>query len=218
MQTHILNSQSSILNRFIAELRDKSIQVDSMRFRRNLERIGEVFAYEISKTMAFDVKNVVTPLGIAAEKIPDESVVVASVLRAGIPLHNGVLNFFDRAENAFISAYRKYTIENEFDIHIEYISSPDLNDKTLLLCDPMLASGSSIEMVYNALKSKGSPRKVHVISVIASQAGLQFIQDALKNEPVELWIGAVDEELNARSYIIPGLGDAGDLAYGKKTD
>lgn len=218
MQTHILNTQSSILNRFISELRDKEIQTDPMRFRRNLQRIGEVFAYEISKTMSSVRLDIKTPLGTATETVPNETVVVASVLRAGLPLHEGVLNYFDRASNAFVSAYRKYTIANEFKIHIEYISSPDLTGKTLVLCDPMLATGNSMEMVYNALLTKGQPAHVHIVSVIASQAGVQYVQNMLKNESVTLWIGSMDEELNAKAYIIPGLGDAGDLAFGKKMD
>lgn len=218
MHTHILNTQSSILNRFIAELRDKTIQVDPMRFRRNLQRIGEVFAYEISKTMQSVALEVKTPLGIATEIVPNEDVVVASVLRAGLPLHDGLLNYFDRAGNAFVSAYRKYTLADEFKIHIEYISSPNLDGKTLILCDPMLATGNSMELVYNALLTKGRPAHIHLVSVIASQAGVQFVKEMLTDDNVTLWIGAVDDELNAKSYIIPGLGDAGDLAFGKKMD
>lgn len=216
MNTRILNQQSSILNRFITELRDKQIQTDPMRFRRNLERIGEIFAYEISKTLPSKTIEVATPLGVAVEVVPDAQVVIGNVLRAGLPLHNGLLNYFDRAENAFVSAYRKYTIDHEFDIRVEYISSPPLDGKTLILCDPMLATGSSIELVYKALLQKGRPKSVHLVSVVGSQAGLQYVQNALRNEPVTVWLGALDEELNAKSYIVPGLGDAGDLAYGEK--
>ncbi|MBN2744984.1 uracil phosphoribosyltransferase [Breznakibacter xylanolyticus] len=218
MQTHLLSTQPSLLSRFIAELRDKDVQTDPMRFRRNLQRIGEIFAYEISKTMTSAVIEVPTPLGVATERVPDEEVVVASVLRAGLPLHDGVLSFFDRASNAFVSAYRKYTLTDEFNIHIEYIASPNLDGKTLILCDPMLATGSSIELVYNALLTKGHPAHVHIVSVVASQAGVDYVQQMLSDAPVTLWLGVVDEELNAKAYIVPGLGDAGDLAYGKKVD
>jgi len=218
MQTHLLSTQPSLLSRFIAELRDKDVQTDPMRFRRNLQRIGEIFAYEISKTMTSAVIEVPTPLGVATERVPDEEVVVASVLRAGLPLHDVVLSFFDRASNAFVSAYRKYTLTDEFNIHIEYIASPNLDGKTLILCDPMLATGSSIELVYNALLTKGQPAHVHIVSVVASQAGVDYVQQMLSDAPVTLWLGVVDEELNAKAYIVPGLGDAGDLAYGKKVD
>lgn len=216
MNTHILNRQPSVLNRFLAELRDKHIQSDPMRFRRNLERIGEIMAYEISRKLPYKNLEVVTPLGTASEMVPDAKIVIGSVLRAGIPLQNGMLNFFDRAENAFVSAYRKYTIETEFDIHVEYISSPSLDGKILVLCDPMMATGSSIEMVYNALLKKGRPKEVHLVSVVGSQVGLTYVKNILKDEPVTIWLAALDEELNAKSYIVPGLGDAGDLAFGSK--
>lgn len=216
MQTTIFNQQQSIFNRYIAEIRDTSIQTDPMRFRRNIERMGEILAYEVSKELAYTEKNVVTPLGQATEIVPSEEVVVASILRAGLPLHQGVLNYFDRSENAFVSAYRKYNEKGDFDIHIEYISSPSLDGKTVLLCDPMLATGTSIELAYKALLHRGKPKHVHIISLIASQAGVQYVQNMFKDEPATLWLGAVDEELNAKSYIVPGLGDAGDLAYGSK--
>jgi uracil phosphoribosyltransferase len=216
MQVHILNKQSSVFNQFILELRHKHIQLDAMRFRRNLERIGEVMAYEISKTLPTATVDVPTPLGIAKETVPTNNVVVGSILRAGIPLQTGMLNYFDKAENAFVSAYRKHTIENDFDIHVEYIASPPLDGKTLILCDPMLATGSSIEMVYKALLQKGAPKEVHLVSVVGSQAGLSYVKNMLKGEPITIWLGALDEELNAKSYIVPGLGDAGDLAFGQK--
>jgi uracil phosphoribosyltransferase len=211
-----INQTPSILNTFIAEMRDSKIQVDSLRFRRNMERIGEIFAYEISKTLTYKTREVQTPLGIAAQKLPTENIVLASILRAGVPLHTGILNYFDRAENAFVSAYRKYTDDGHFDIHIEYISGPDLTGKTLILADPMLATGSSLELAYNALKANGKPAHVHLVSIVASQAGVDYIQNMLQDEDVTLWVAAVDEELNAKSYIVPGLGDAGDLAYGVK--
>jgi uracil phosphoribosyltransferase len=216
MQTYIFNEQQSIFNTFIAEIRDTEIQADPMRFRRNLERMGEIMAYEISKTLPYSVVEVKTPLGIAKEKLPNENVVVASILRAGLPLHQGILNYFDRADNAFVSAYRKYTEDGDFDIHIEYISAPSLDDRIVILSDPMLASGNSMELAYKALLQKGRPAHVHLAALIASKVGVEFVQEALKDEPVTLWIGAVDDELNAKSYIVPGLGDAGDLAYGTK--
>lgn len=216
MEIKYINHTPSILNKFVAEMRDCNIQLDSLRFRRNMERIGEIFAYEISKTLTYKTKDVQTPLGYAAELLPQENIVLASILRAGVPLHNGLLNFFDRAENAFVSAYRKYTDDGHFDIHIEYISGPDLTNKTLILADPMLATGSSLELAYNALKANGKAAHVHLVSIVASQAGVEYIENMLKDEPVTLWLAVVDEELNAKSYIVPGLGDAGDLAYGVK--
>ena len=216
MQIHIFNQKPSIFNKFISEIRDSSIQADPMRFRRNLERMGEIFAYEISKTLPYSKVQVGTPLGIAEEELPEINVVVASILRAGLPLHQGLLNYFDRADNAFVSAYRKYTEDGDFDIHIEYISAPSLTDRIVILSDPMLASGNSMELAYKALLHKGMPEHVHIVALIASKIGLEFIQEALKGEPVTLWIGAVDDELNAKSYIVPGLGDAGDLAFGTK--
>ena len=216
MQVNIFSQQKSIFNRFIAEIRDSSIQTDPMRFRRNLERMGEVFAYEISKTLSYSNTDVKTPLGIANVDLPDTNVVVASILRAGLPLHQGLLNYFDRADNAFVSAYRKYTEDGDFDIHIEYISSPSLDGRVVLLSDPMLASGNSMDLAYKALLHRGKPAHVHVVSIIASKVGLEYVKNMLKGEPVTLWIGAVDDELNAKSYIIPGLGDAGDLAFGTK--
>ncbi len=216
MQINIFNKQQSIFNRFIAEIRDTAIQTDPLRFRRNLERMGEIFAYEISKTLPYNKVDVKTPLGIAVEELPENSVVVASILRAGLPLHQGLLNYFDRADNAFVSAYRKYTEDGDFDIHIEYISAPSLDDRLVILSDPMLASGNSMELAYKALLKKGTPAHVHVVSIIASKIGLEYVMNMLKGEPVTFWIGAVDDELNAKSYIVPGLGDAGDLAFGTK--
>jgi len=216
MQVFIFNQKPSIFNKFIAEIRDTSIQTDPLRFRRNLERMGEIFAYEISKTLPYSKVDVKTPLGIAQEELPKVNIVVASILRAGLPLHQGILNYFDRADNAFVSAYRKYTEDGDFDIHIEYISAPSLDDRIVILSDPMLASGNSMELAYKALLHKGKPSHVHIVALIASKVGLEFVQEALKDEPVTLWIGAVDDELNAKSYIVPGLGDAGDLAFGTK--
>jgi uracil phosphoribosyltransferase len=216
MEIKLINQPFSILSTFVAELRDVNIQNDPLRFRRNLERIGEIFAYEISKTLTYDSKEITTPLGTATEWLWKEKIVVTSILRAGVPLHNGLLNYFDRSENGFVSAYRKYSDNGKFDIHIEYISAPDLNGKTVIMADPMLATGSSLELAYKAIMSNGKPEHVHLVSIVASQAGVDYIKNMLDDEPVTLWIAVVDDELNAKSYIVPGLGDAGDLAYGPK--
>lgn len=213
---HILGAQNSLFNEFISEVRSADVQIDSMRFRRNLERIGEIFAYEISKTMAYAEQEVVTPLGIANIPRIQEKPVLATILRAGLPLHQGLLNYFDRAENAFISAFRKYERDGTFEIQIDYLSSPDLDEKTLILCDPMLATGQSLVLAYEELMSKGDPLHTHIASVIASRQGLDYVMSKLPNDNCTFWIGAVDEELTAHSYIVPGLGDAGDLAYGIK--
>jgi uracil phosphoribosyltransferase len=216
MEIKQINHTGSILNTFIAEMRDVSIQNDPLRFRRNLERMGEIFAYEISKTFTYKPSEVQTPLGKATEMLFQEKLVIASILRAGIPLHTGLLNFFDRAENGFVSAYRKYNEEGEFNIHIEYISAPDLTGKTVILADPMLATGSSMELAYEAILKNGQPEHVHLVSVISSQSGVEYVKNMLGDKPVTLWLAVVDDELNAKSYIVPGLGDAGDLAYGAK--
>ena len=216
MEIKQINQPASVLNTFISEMRDVNIQRDPLRFRHNLERVGNIFAYEISKTLIYEAQTVTTPLGTAQEFLPREKVVVTSILRAGVPLHNGIISFFDRAENGFVSAFRKYTDDGEFDIHIEYISAPDLNGKTIIMADPMLATGSSLELAYKAIKANGKPEHIHLVSVIASQAGVDYIRNMLDNEPVTLWLAAVDDELNAKSFIVPGLGDAGDLAYGPK--
>lgn len=216
MEIKFINQPVSILSTFVAELRDVNIQNDPLRFRRNLERIGEIFAYEISKTLTYNETEITTPLGTANEWLPQEKVVVTSILRAGVPLHNGLLNYFDRAENGFVSAFRKYNEDGDFEINIEYISAPDLNGKTVVMADPMLATGSSLELAYKAIKANGTPEHVHMVSIVASQAGVEYIQNMLSDEPVTLWLAVVDDELNAKSYIVPGLGDAGDLAYGPK--
>jgi len=213
---HVLGGKSSVFSVFLSEIRDVRIQRDSLRFRRNLERIGEVFAYEISKCLNYSEHQVETPLGIASGQKLLNELVIASVLRAGLPLHHGILNYFDRAQNAFIAAYRKHHLDDTFEIRLEYISTPNLSGKILILCDPMLATGQSMVESYKALVSHaGRPFLTHVVAVVASEEGLAFAQ---KNMPenCDFWIGAVDPELNARSYIVPGLGDAGDLAYGKK--
>lgn len=212
---HILGANNSIFNEFIAEMRDVTIQRDSMRFRRNLERLGEIFAYEISKKMEYAKKEVTTPLGMASVDVLAENPVIATVLRAGLPFHQGLLNYFDKAENAFISAYRKHHKDGKFDIEIEYISSPDLTGKTLILVDPMLATGASMVLTYKALLTRGRPKHTHLVAALASVQGVDYIHHHLPSN-ITLWLGAVDDELTAQAYIVPGLGDAGDLAYGKK--
>jgi uracil phosphoribosyltransferase len=213
---HILSEQNSIFNQFVAELRDVTIQNDSMRFRRNLERMGEIMGYEISKTLAYQTKETTTPLGIAETSHLIEQPVIATILRAGLPMHLGVLNYFDRAENAFISAYRRHHKDNTFDIHVEYVSSPNINDKVVILCDPMIATGGSIVLAFKALLAKGTPKHTHIISAISSRQGIDYVRANMPNKDFTIWCGAVDEELTAHSYIVPGLGDAGDLAFGTK--
>jgi len=217
MTLHILNQQNTVLNKFISQIRDREIQRDSMRFRRNMERIGEISAYEISKTFAYRPRVVETPLGEAEVQEIDDRVVVATILRAGLPFHQGFLNYFDDAENAFVSAYRKSTKDGKFTVKVEYISCGSLEDKTLLLVDPMLATGSSLVLAYEALCERGGmPRHTHVASVIASEQGVDYVMKHMPRQTTTIWAAAVDEELTSRSYIVPGIGDAGDLAYGEK--
>ena len=216
MKTINLGEKNTIFNHFIAQIRDVDIQSDSMRFRRNIERIGEVFAYEISKEMKYKNKDITTPLGISKETLIIEKPVLVTILRAGIPLHQGLLNYFDDSDSGFISAYRKHIKSDVFEIKIEYMSSPDLNNKTVILCDPMIASGASMIMAMEAILSKATPNHIHVVGVIASSEGIQYLKD---NSPIKewtLWIGAEDDKMTSESYIVPGLGDAGDLAFGEK--
>lgn len=214
---HTLSQQNTILSKFIAEIRDKDIQKDSMRFRRNLERIGEITAYEISKTLTYQTKVVETPLGEASLEVISDQIVVATILRAGLPFHQGFLNYFDNAQNAFVSAYRKSTKDGKFKVKVEYISCGDLEGKTLLLVDPMLATGSSLVLAYEALCEKGGqPAHTHVAAIIASEQGIDYIQKKMPTATTTIWTAAVDEELTSRAYIVPGIGDAGDLAYGDK--
>lgn len=213
---HILGENNSVLNHFIAELRDVNVQNDFMRFRRNLERCGEVMAYEISKNLNYAEKQVQTPLGVAEVKMCSDSIVLATILRAGLPLHQGFLNYFDSAENAFISAYRKYNKDGTFRIQFEHISSPSIEGKTLILIDPMLATGASMVLAYKALLDRGTPLRTHIASIIASREGVDYLKRNLSSADTTIWLGAVDDELTVKSYIVPGLGDAGDLAYGKK--
>ena len=211
-----LGKQNSIFNHFIREIRDVNIQKDAMRFRRNIERIGEIFAYEISKKMTYENNDITTPLGISLESLMIEKPVLATILRAGLPLHQGLLNYFDSSENCFISAFRKHKRGCDFEIKIEYMSSPDLEGKTVILCDPMLASGSSMVLAMEALLSKGKPKHIHVVVTIASSEGIQYFKENLPFRNCTLWLGAEDKEMTAQSYIVPGLGDAGDLAFGEK--
>lgn len=210
--------QDTVINRFMQELRDVEMQKDRARFRRNLERIGELMAYEVSKTLSYSVKNVQTPLGEALVSTADDEVVLATIFRAGLPFHQGFLNIFDGADNAFVSAYRYYKDKEccEVGIHIEYIASPDLTGKTLIIADPMLATGGSLELGYQAFLTKGMPKTVHLCSVIASRQGVDYIREHFHDTDVTLWCAAIDPALNEHQYIVPGLGDAGDLAYGGK--
>lgn len=206
------SKRNTVVNKFIAELRDVNVQVDRMRFRRNIERIGEIMAYEISKELNYDVEDITSPLGIAEVSLPQDQVVAATILRAGVPLHQGVLNIFDDADNAFVSAYRNI---DEDDIHVEYISSPDIDGKTLILCDSMLATGNSMQLAYEALLCKGTPSRLFICSVIASREALEYLQENLP-ENATLYVAAVDELLDQHKFIVPGLGDAGNLAFGSK--
>jgi len=213
---HVLSEQNSIFNQFIAELRDVTIQKDSMRFRRNLERIGEIMGYEISKKMEYIKKETTTPLGVSETSHLISQPVIATILRAGLPMHNGILNYFDQAQNAFISAYRRHHKNNTFDVNIEYVASPVLDDKVLILCDPMIATGNSVVLAYKAILAKGTPKHIHIVSAISSKEGIDFVRSNMPTKNFTIWCGAIDEELTAHSYIVPGLGDAGDLAFGEK--
>jgi uracil phosphoribosyltransferase len=211
-----LTEGDSILNQYIAELRDVEIQKDSMRFRKNLERIGEIFAYEISKTLKYETREVTTPLGLANVPVLKNYPVLIPILRAGLPLHKGLLNVFDKSENAFVSAYRKVGKNNKFTIKIDYVSSPDLEGKTVILADPMLATGASIVATYKELQHYGKPKHVHLVVAVASLEGIEYVKKRVPARSFTLWVVAVDTELTAKAYIVPGLGDAGDLAFGEK--
>ena len=211
-----LGEKNSILNKFVAQMRDKKIQKDSMRFRKNLERLGNIFAYEISQVLESSEKAVTTPLGIASIPTYDEKIVVATILRAGLPLHEGIFNYFDDAQTAFVAAYRKYDKGEDFHINIEYASTPDLTGKTLILADTMLATGASLEIAYKRLCEEGEPAHTHLVCPISSAYAVEYLQKNMPVEGVTLWVAAIDEELTSHSYIVPGLGDAGDLAFGVK--
>ena len=216
MIIHHFETEYSVLNRFIAEIRDVKIQKDSMRFRRNIERIGEILCYELSKTLNYRNKSVQTPFGNKEIALPIDQLVLCSVLRAGLPLHQGLLNYFDSAENAFISAYRNHPNGgDDFEVIVKYFAAPSLENKTLVLTDPMLATGKTLENVLNVLKSHGQPNQIHIISVIGSTQGVEYIKKVFPKD-THLWIAAIDDELTSKGYIIPGIGDAGDLAFGVK--
>lgn len=211
-----LGEHDSVLNRFIAQMRDRSVQKDSMRFRANLEKVGNIFAYEISRRLNYSVKTVATPLGIADVRTPDDQIVVATILRAGLPLHKGILDYFDDAQNAFVAAYRKYDKGDDFHINIEYVTAPDLTGKVLILADTMLATGASLELAYNKLLEDGIPASTHLVCPVSSIYAVEYLQKHMPSSGVTLWVATIDEELTSHSYIVPGLGDAGDLAYGDK--
>ena len=209
-----LSDQHSLVGTWVGELRDIDIQKDRMRFRRNLERIAEVAAYEISKTLPWQIREVQTPLGIATSSVLQQQPVLATILRAGLPMHQGLLNYFDQADNAFISAYRKHNKDGSFEISLEYVSCPDLDDRIIIISDPMLATGSSLVKTIHFLKQEGQAREIHIVAAIACTVGIEYVK---REEPsVKIWCGDIDDELTAKGYIVPGLGDAGDLAYGTK--
>ena len=217
MIIHNLGINDSILNQYMAEVRDVNIHNDRMRFRRNIERIGEIMAYEISKTLNYHTVGVQTPLGVQPVSVPCESIVLATILRAGLPFHQGFLSYFDKADNAFISASRKYNEDHSaFTIELGYLSSPSIDGKTLIIIDPMLATGSSLDLAYQILQKNGHPARIHVACVIASKYGIEVATQLFPNDITTIWAGAIDPDLNDKAYIVPGLGDAGDLAYGEK--
>lgn len=218
MEIRILGNQHSVIDQYLGEIRDIQKQKDPLRFRENIQRIGEIFALEIGKTLRYELTDIVTPLGKARVPQLPQQPVLATILRAGLPMHQGMLRIFDKAENAFISAFRKYREDHSFEIEFEYMSSPSLDGKVVILSDPMLASGMSMVIGYLALLSKGHPSHIHLVSIIGSQQGVAYVTGQITAPNVTLWLGAVDEELNPYSYIVPGLGDAGDLAYGAKID
>ncbi|MDR6301580.1 uracil phosphoribosyltransferase [Mesonia maritima] len=215
MKIHHLLENNSVANTFIAELRSADIQQDRMRFRKNIERIGEILGYELSKKLNYEAEEIKTPLGKISQPLPSDELVICSILRAGLPLHNGLLNYFDKADNSFISAYRHHINERDFEIMVEYLASPSLEGKTLILADPMLATGRSFVNVLEALKKLGTPKKIHIVAVIGAKEGIKFIEEHFP-ENTSLWIATIDEKLNDKGYIIPGLGDAGDLCFGTK--
>jgi len=214
---HNLEKIDSVFNQYMAELRDATIQQDRMRFRRNLERIGQVMAYEISKSFEYDDEEVTTPLGVKQIRTMREQPVIATILRAGLPFHNGMLSMFDQADSAFIAAYRKYDKnEEDSEIRVEYYSSPDIDNRILILCDPLLATGESIVKTLSGLMDDMMPKEIHIAVAVASQDGLDYVERTMSRLPVTIWVGSIDEELTARAYVVPGIGDVGDLAYGEK--
>ncbi len=214
----VLGKENSIFNQFLSEIRDRHIQQDKLRFRKNLERLGEIFAYEISKELTYEEKEVVTPLGTARMNLLKDQPLLATILRAGLPLHQGMLNFFDHADNGFVSAYRKYDQDEDFVIKLDYISAPSPSDSVLIISDPMLATGGSLIASIKGFLEKGKPVHIHVVSVLASKEGIENLKKTFSKLKMTIWTGAIDDELTAKAFIVPGLGDAGDLAYGKKED
>jgi len=213
-----LSREDSILSQYVKEIRDEEIQKDPLRFRKNLERIGELFAYEISKHLTYKDTNTITPLGEAETRVLNDKLVLSTIMRAGLPLHQGLMNIFDRAQNAFVSAYRRHHKDGSFDVKVEYVSSPTLDNKVLIITDPMLATGHSMVLAYKELLKKGKPAHVHLVSTVASAQGIEELKKEIHGQDITLWIAALDHELTAQAYIVPGLGDAGDLAFGIKED
>ena len=213
-----LSSQNSIINQYMAEIRDKEYQKNRLLFRNNIMRIGEYEAFEISKTLDYEPIDVNTPLGISRVSVPTDKIVLATIFRAGLPFHNGFLNVFDRAGNAFVSAYREYTDDehHQVGVHVEYLATPSIDGKNLIIADPMLATGSSMELGYRAFLTKGKPKRIHVACVIASPEGIEHIQKTFPDQDTTIWCAAIDEGMNEHKYIVPGFGDAGDLCYGDK--
>ncbi|MEI7628882.1 MAG: uracil phosphoribosyltransferase [Bacteroidota bacterium] len=210
-----LSEQHSLVSNWVSELRDVNVQADRMRFRRNLERIGEIAAYEISKELAWKTVEIPTPLGIHESKVLEEQPVLATILRAGVPLHHGMMNYFDKADNAFISAYRKHHRDGSFEINLQYMSSPSLEDRVVIISDPMLATGASLVKTIQYIKREGNPKQIIIVSAIACTVGIEFIRREA-GENIKIWCGDIDDEITAKGYIVPGLGDAGDLAFGNK--
>lgn len=216
MKINDLSKTNSLIGQYVSELRDSNVQQDPMRFRKNIERLGWIFAYEISRKLHYTFSNIETPLGEKEMSVMDDEIVISTILRAGVPFHQGFLEMFDRAENAFISAYRKYDEEGNFDIFNGYVTAPDLNNKIVIICDVMLATGASLGVAYNSLMEYGTPEHVHIAAIVCCSEGIEYIKKHVGNKPVTLWAGSIDDELSAKGYIIPGLGDAGDLAFGPK--
>lgn len=218
MKVNVIGGKGSLLDQFISEIRDHQIQQDRLRFRTNLTRVGEIMAYEISKNLSFVDEEITTSLGIATVPTLKEQPIITTILRAGLPYHQGFLNYFDHADNAFIAGYRKYDKSGAFEVKIDYLTAPSIDNRVLIITDPMLASGGSIELAFKGLLNFGKPKQVHIATIIASKDGLEYIEKTLPESMITVWVGAIDDELTVKSYIVPGLGDAGDLAYGPKTD
>lgn len=218
MQVINFSDSNSIINQYLAEIRDVDYQQNRLLFRNNIMRVGEMMAYEISKTLDYEMKDVTTPLGVSRVSVPADKIILATIFRAGLPFHNGFLNVFDHAGNAFVSAYREYTDNEhtEVGIHVEYLATPSIDGKTLIIADPMLATGGSMELGYRAFLTKGTPKRIHIACVIATPDGIDHIKKTLPEDKTTIWCGAIDPGMNEHKYIVPGFGDAGDLCYGSK--